>query len=145
MREFFDSTAGKLVAAGLILIGGYFLYSQIRNATGSPADALLNQPYIDSTTMQPFNHKLQIGETIPVLAPSGGNTGYPAEECFWNKDGTAKSTPTYVLLNKYLGKPGPTFCPDCGRLVVERNPLPGPGVKPPPTQQEYLASHDSRE
>jgi hypothetical protein len=68
------------------------------------------------------------------------NTGYPAEACYWTADGGTKTEPTWVLMNAVLGKPGPTFCPDCGRLVVARNPMPGPGVKPPPTQQELLHS-----
>ena len=38
----------------------------------------------------------------------------------------AKLEPTYVLLNKYIGKPGPTICPDCGREVKGHNPLPPP-------------------
>ena len=32
--------------------------------------------------------------------------------------------PTYVLLNTWTGKPGPTICPDCGREVTRFNPMP---------------------
>ena len=49
----------------------------------------------------------------------------------------AKDKPTPVLLNQYVNKPGPTFCPDCGRLVRMHNPGPAVGVKPPPTKAEY--------
>jgi len=45
-----------------------------------------------------------------------------------------------VLLNEATGKPGPTFCPDCGRFVVPHNPSPQMSPKPPPTKQEYEAN-----
>ncbi len=93
--------------------------------------------YIDSATLKPFEHVLKIGETIPVKAPSGGMTGYPAELCYWTRDGKVKDKPTPVLLNQDVGKPGPTFCPDCGRLVVGHNPRAEPGMRPPPTEEEY--------
>ena len=48
-----------------------------------------------------------------------------------------KPEPTWVLVNEFVGRPGPTFCPDCGRLVVGHNPAPGEGVKAPPKQAEY--------
>jgi len=97
--------------------------------------------FIDATTGQGFRHELQMGESIPVMAPSGNKTGYPAELCYWTKEGTPKSDPTPVLLNVYIGKPGPTFCPDCGRLVVGNNPVAKPGMKPPLTREEWEKEH----
>lgn len=97
--------------------------------------------FVDATTGLGFRHELELGETIPVEAPSGGKTGYPAELCYWTKDGQPKSDPTPVLLNSYIGKPGPTFCPDCGRLVVPRNPMAMPGMRPPPTREEWEKMH----
>jgi hypothetical protein len=94
--------------------------------------------FMDSQTGKTFMVELKAGMSIPVISPDTGQaTGYPPEECYWNADGTTKTTPTYVILNSYLGKPGPTFCPDCGRLVVPRNPPPIPGRPPPPTRAEY--------
>ena len=147
IRQFFESAGGKVTALVLLLAGGYLLYRQIHVGSGAAMiEAANERPFVCSETLKGFDHELVKGETIPIYSPySGKNTGYPAELCYWNKDGTAKSTPTYVLLNKWIGKPGPTFCPDCGRLVTVRNPMPGPGVQPPPTEQEYWAMHDSRE
>ena len=51
-------------------------------------------------------------------------TGYPAEKCFWTRDGKRKAEPTYLLLNEHRGKKGPTICPDCGRIVYPHNPTP---------------------
>jgi len=82
---------------------------------------------------------------MPVLAPSGKNTGYEAELCYWTKDGKPKETPTPVLLNIYKGIKGPTFCPDCGRLVVGHNPPAMEGAKPPPTKDEYTPRYRSRD
>jgi hypothetical protein len=103
----------------------------------SPASRSNDKIFVDSQTGRSFSHELVRGESIPVDAPSGGKTGYPAELCFWTKDGQIKSDPTPVLLNSYLGKPEPTFCPDCGRLVLPNNPYPLPGSRPPPTRDEY--------
>ena len=95
--------------------------------------------FVDSTTGKPFKYELKIGTPVPVPAPSGGNTGYPAELCYWTKDGKIKDQPTPVLLNELIGKPGSTFCPDCGRLVVGHNPAPNPEKPAPPTEAEYKA------
>ena len=75
--------------------------------------------------------------SVPAKAPSGGNTGYPSEKCYWTKDGKIKTEPTYVLLNIYKNSSEPTFCPDCGRLVVSHNPAPVAGRSAPPTKGEY--------
>lgn len=61
----------------------------------------------------------------PWVNPASGKaTLYPAEKCFWTKDGKAKLKPTYVLLNQFKGEKGDTICPDCGRRVVAHNPMP---------------------
>lgn len=65
------------------------------------------------------------GTTIPWKNPkTGKNTLYPAEKCYWTKDGKAKLEPTYVLLREATGEKGPTVCPDCGKQVVFHNPMP---------------------
>ena len=77
---------------------------------------------------------------IPVESPyTNRPTGYEAELCYWTKDGKMRSEPYPVLLNSHARKPEPTFCPDCGRLVVPLNPAPSEGQSPPPTQPEYAA------
>lgn len=120
-----------------ILAVGLAAY-MVKSSVSSPTVAAERERiFIDSQTGKAFNHEMVLGETIPVEAPSGGKTGYPAELCYWTKDGQPKKDPTAVLLNSWIGKPGPTFCPDCGRLVVPRNPMAMPGMRPPPTQEEY--------
>lgn len=122
------------VGVGLLaIIGLWWLIG-----SGSSAERIsTGRVFIDATTGKSFNHTIERGETIPVEAPSGGKTGYEAELCFWTKDGQAKDDPTYVLLNEYTGEDGPTFCPDCGRRVVGRNPPPDARSEPPPTREEY--------
>jgi hypothetical protein len=121
----------------MLLVAGYLVW---RALGPSEAESLASDRYfIDSKTMKPFRHNLTIGDQIPCKAPSGGQTGYPAELCYWTKDGKPKESPTPVLLNEFAGKTGPTFCPDCGRLVIAHNPLPGPNAKPPPIEAEYKA------
>ncbi len=105
----------------------------------SPAVAASTRgQFICAETGKPFALTIAPGMTLPVRSPySGKNTGYPIEFCYWTRDGGIRKEPFPVLLNSYLGKRGPTFCPDCGRLVRSRNPLPVPG-SPPPTREQYL-------
>ena len=138
LREFFESPKGKglVIAAGVVLIAALF-WALRDNLSGSQAAAVSrNRTFIDAKTGKPFSYELQNGDKYPVRAPSGGMTGYPAELCYWTKDGGVKQDPTPVLLNVWIGKPGPTYCPDCGRLVVPHNPYPAPGATPPPTAAE---------
>ncbi|HEX4053760.1 MAG TPA: hypothetical protein VHX86_05810 [Tepidisphaeraceae bacterium] len=138
LKKILDRGPGKAVVIVLAILAiGAALYI-IRNSITSPAVAAERERiFIDATTGKAFNHELRLGETIPVEAPSGNKSGYPAELCYWTKDGHPKKDPTAVLLNSWIGKPGPTFCPDCGRLVVEHNPMAMPGMTPPPTREEY--------
>jgi hypothetical protein len=111
----------------------------LRGALGDDAAtaASRDRMYICAKTGKPFRHEVKLGDRTPVPSPhSGENTGYPAELCFWTADGGTKTDPTPVLLNEYAGKAGPTYCPDCGRLVTGLNPPPQPGVKAPPKQGE---------
>ena len=72
---------------------------------------------------------LPLDKVHPWTNPkTGRDTLYPAEPCFWDKDGSVMPEPTWVLVNDYMGKPGETKCPHCARRVVPRNPMP-PGEK----------------
>lgn len=137
------SRMGQVAAVLLVLIACTAAFFSIKSMFGSPTvSAERDRIFICSQTGKSFTHELQIGETIPVYSPySGTNTGYPAELCYWTKDGKPKDDPTPVLLNTWIHKPEPTFCPDCGRLVVLDNPAPLPGSKPPPTQEEWDIRH----
>ena len=139
MREWLDTTGGKIAAGALFAVAAFAVFLAVRNLFGTPsvvAEAN-RRVFIDRETGQSFPHELTAGETIPVRAPSGKDSGYPAELCYWTKDGQQKSDPTAVLLKTWLGQEGATFCPDCGRLVRPHNPRPMPGDKPPPTEAEY--------
>jgi len=108
----------------------------------STIEELQNPLFIDAETGRTFHIKMGPGMTIPAISPfTGRATGYPAVFCYWTKDGGQKTDPTAVLMHSYIGKPEPTFCPDCDRLVVRGNPRPKPGMTPPPTEAEYWATH----
>lgn len=85
---------------------------------------------IDAETGEIFERfQLPEGGRAPYTHPKTGRaTLYPAEQCYWTRDGKAKFTPTYVLLNEYAGRPGGTVCPDCGKEVVSHNPMPPESV-----------------
>lgn len=139
MREWLESTGGKIAAAVLLVAAAVAAFLAIRNTFGPSSEVARanDRIFVDADTGKQFRHELKLGESIPVRAPSGKETGYPAELCYWTRDGKVKPDPTGVLLNSWIGKPGPTFCPDCGRLVVGHNPMASPDRKPPPTKEEY--------
>src|SRR6185503_17783054 len=129
-RNFMDSPAGKVTAGAVLVIAAIAVYLSVRANFGSSTAAALSRDrtFICAETKKPFEYTLKVGDQIPVKSPhSGKNTGYPAELCYWTKDGEIKDDPTPVLLKSHLGERGPTFCPDCGRLVVGHNPRPNPG------------------
>jgi hypothetical protein len=143
LNRFFRTGTGATVGCLAALCLCVALYVEVRNSFSPPGIAALKDAtFICSETGKAYTHVLVLGDSIPLYSPySGKNTGYPAEFCYWTADGHIKDTPTPVLLNSYIGVPGPTFCPDCGRLVVARNPRPGPNSKPPPTREEYERMH----
>ena len=89
---------GELRYALVRLVPSAVLVWAIKGNFGESDAASLarERVFIDSSTMKPFNHDLVEGETIPVKAPSGNKTGYPAELCYWTKDGKTKTEPTAV-------------------------------------------------
>jgi hypothetical protein len=109
------------IVAALVILG-----YQIMGGPPSAAEMSTRLVLIDSESGEVFrNFRIAEGESAPWANPSTGRrTLFPAEKCFWTKDGKAKLEPTYVLLNEYAGKDGETKCPDCGRRVTGRNPMP---------------------
>jgi hypothetical protein len=147
VREFLNSSAGKAVTIGFILLALGVVAFSIKGSFGaSDIQSFANtRTFICAETLKPYQYELNAKSKIPAPSPfSGKNTGYPAEMCYWTKDGMIKPTPTPVLLNTWRKMPEPTFCPDCGRLVTVRNPNPAPGAKPPPTEAEWKSSPRSR-
>jgi hypothetical protein len=133
-REFFRTPAGKGVGIVLALVAiALCVWSIISNLGGSEAAKMSNERvFVCAETGKAFDLELEPGMKFPVRSPySGKDTGYPAELCYWTADGKIRKDPYPVLLNEYLNKPGPTYCPDCGRLVVHYNPQPREGSTPP--------------
>lgn len=145
--EFLRTRNGRWVAVAFVAVSLGLAAWLARRGNG-PSDAAVNanvRIFVCSATSKPFDYALKGGDSIPVVSPfSGQRTGYPAELCYWTADGKVKTEPTAVLLNSSLGKPEPTFCPNCGRLVVPHNERPQPGATAPPTEQEYQRSSGER-
>jgi hypothetical protein len=140
LREFLNGPAGKGIAIGIVVIGLIVGFISVRKNFGGSEAAVLSagRVFIDTENGKPFNYTVKVGDSIPVKSPfTGKNTGVEAERCYWTKDGKPKSEPTYVLLNSRKGGSEPTFCPDCGRLVVPLNPPASAFSTPPPTKAEY--------
>jgi hypothetical protein len=145
LKQMLATPGGKIaaIAASLFAVG-FAVYTVASFMKGDMPSTAFYTTYVCSETGKSFRHKNEMGDTIPIYSPySGKNTAYPGEACYWNPDGSTKSEPTWVLLNEAVGKNEPTFCPDCGRLVVGHNPRPVAGGKPPPTRGEYAAKNRS--
>jgi len=133
---------GRYAGVLLFVVAVLFAFVSFMHSFGkSDAQSFSDAPlFIDSVTGQTFHYQLHIGDMIPVLSPfTGKNTAYPADFSWWSKDGTILQTPEPVLMNSWIGKPGPTFAPISGRLVIPGERMPAPGSKPPPTKEEYYA------
>jgi hypothetical protein len=143
VREFFSTKAGYATSIALILVALFFLGFTLKSNLG-PAHGITmsaRRVFVCSETHKSFTVDLEPGMKPPLKSPySGKNTGYEFNEvCTWTADGKVAGEPTYVLMNRTLGKSGPTFCPVCQRQVVSDNPQAEPDRKPPPTETEYRA------
>ena len=135
---------GLFVSAVLLATAVYLTY---RTLFADEPSAPTLVTFMCVETNKTFSHVLQKGEQWPVTSPyTNKKTGYPTEQCYWTKDGKRKRTPTFVVLNSNLGKPGDTLCPDCNRVVVGHNQPPPPNTKwaddpdTPPTTSTAPAS-----
>lgn len=143
LEKWLQTKSGQLFSWAAIGVAAVCVaWAVIQMFSSSSEEAFANsRTYVCIESGKPFKVQATLDMQVPARSPySGKNTGYPAEACLWNKDGSAKTEPTWVVVNETLGKREPTFCPDCGRLVVGHNPTPSERGKPPPTREEYSKS-----
>lgn len=120
----------KIVAAisAVLAVGvaTYVVISWIRTANAAPDEASRRRTLVCSQTDEVFTDVVIPKDAhFPLKNPkTGSDTLFIPEACYWTKDGKAKLSPTWVLLNQFKGKTGPTICPDCGREVRTHNPQP---------------------
>lgn len=105
-----------------------FGYYQLTSGGPDLASNSLYREVVDSKTGESFSN-FSIGEdnsAFPYTNPkTGQRTLYPAERCYYTRDGKVKSTPTLVFVKQYENEnAGETACPDCGRNVIRHNPAP---------------------
>lgn len=121
MSDGLKKTILGVVAAGLIGYAAYAVWGTIGG--GAEISKANTKGFKDSETGEVFQIKLEIGMKFPLENPkTGKNTLYPTEICYAGK--CLKKGGTYVILNSTLGKDEPTYCPECGTIVVPRNPGP---------------------
>ncbi|CAN5810748.1 hypothetical protein BH11PLA1_BH11PLA1_21260 [soil metagenome] len=114
-----------VIACAALLAAGFLVYVQV--FAGEDVQALTRKRVmIDSEDHALFtDYTINIGDVRPFTNPkTGKHTLYPAEHCYWTREGGARYPGTPILLNEYLGRTEPTICPDCGRRVVFNNPTP---------------------
>jgi len=122
-RNLLIAAGVSVVAIAILVFVSWTSLSAWRN---SPEVAARTMPVVDIETGKAItDFRAARGASFPFVNPASGKaTLYPAEACYWTKDGKAKFPPDYVVLNERLGKPGPTRCPVCGRNVRLFNPTP---------------------
>lgn len=136
---------GAVIVA--VMVALFLVYVSFRNTFGpsEAARAASERVFVCAETGKSFKYRAQPGEKYPVPSPySGKKSGYPAERCYWTREGKVKQEPTWLLRNNFTGIKGPTFCPDCDRFV---DPNAGPaieGADPPPTREEYMKLRKGR-
>lgn len=120
------NNAVKVGIAAVALLATGFVLARNLLQSDSIADVTGRKTLVDSETGEVFqDFGIPAGGSFPYTNPKTKKaTLYPAEPCFWTKDGRAKLDPTWVLLNEHAGKEGQTTCPDCGKPVKAHNPLP---------------------
>src|SRR4051812_40733578 len=103
LREFINTSGGRIAAAALVIIALAAAVFMFRNSFGASSDvaAANDRVFIDATTGKPFSRELRPGMTVPIDAPFGKKSGYPAEMCWWTKDGKIRKEPYPVLLNMW--------------------------------------------
>lgn len=143
MHKLLAGKGGPIFAALLLLVSGIGVYLAVFSKDGfSRLEEDTSNPFFIDEAGEVFRARLKVGVDVEIKNPKTGKPGYRVEWCWWTKDGKPRTEPFPVLLQEYMGKPGPTFCPDCERLVVPHNPqiiegLPTPGL--PPLRSEYRA------
>lgn len=140
IKRFIDNHSRLIVGVIAIVVVGCLYWALKPDDAGALVSDVNDQTWID-VDGNVFTHHLVAFDEKPVVGPTG-KPAFRAELCYWTKDGKTKKTGTPVLLNSNVGKSGPTFCPDCGRLVTALNAPPIDGVPDaeqhvPPTQAEY--------
>lgn len=119
-----------LLAGGGVVIGVAVLAWAVMNSSLFARDPMVDaarlRPAVDAQTGRAYPEFLMpIDDAPPWKSPdTGTETVWPAELCYWTSDGKATLSPTLVILNEYLGLPGKTICPACGREVTRHNPTP---------------------
>ena len=114
-----------IAAAAAISLAAILLIYQLFSATPDIGEGAAYMVAIDAKSGAIIERFKPPATGLPWKNPDTGElTLYPAEMCWYQKDGKVKSKATYVLVRKLLGESGETTCPDCGRRVVLRNPAP---------------------
>lgn len=114
----------------MVLIAGAAYYAW--DALGASPPPPNTRTLMDAETGERFQVAL-----TPDLAPfphrnpkTGRAALWPTELCY-SKDCRVTGG-THVIMNSYLGKPEPTYCPRCGAKVVMFNPRPSPDASEEP-------------
>lgn len=100
------------VAGAILLVVAAILILTNLPGRSEAGEASRLRTLIDSKTSEVFeDFRIDEDQQPPYANPKTGNrTLYPAEACYWAKDGGAKLTPTYVFLREWIEPDAETMC-----------------------------------
>ena len=115
-----------LGAIAMIIVAALVAAYNLFGGGPTPGELSRRRDLIDAESGEVFlEHKIPEDGRFPYINPKTSKESlFPVERCYYNKDGSVKLIPTYVLLNSYKNLDTETKCPDCGRRVVPHNPAP---------------------
>ncbi|MBC7835079.1 MAG: hypothetical protein H7Y88_08250 [Phycisphaerales bacterium] len=114
-----------VTAVAALASGGLLIARNIGGESPAGEETRLRDVIDSDTGVILRDYPIKHGSSFPWKNPkTGKNSLYPAERCFWTRDGKAKTEPTLVFVKAYANSDEETLCPDCGRKVVPHNPTP---------------------
>ncbi len=115
------------IAVVCLIAAAIFGYIQLTSGGPDLASESLRREVIDSKTLEVIkDFRIPENSAFPYTNPkTGQRTLFPAERCYYTRDGKVKADPTLVFVKQYENETaGETTCPDCGRAVIRHNPAP---------------------
>ncbi len=146
VQRILHSKIGVGMMVGVIVASVVIVVMQLPHYWGrsESAEELNGRWLICMESRKAYHVNLEDVGSFPAYSPfSKKNTGVEAELCYWTAEGKIKDKPVPVLLNEMVGDSSRTYCPECGRLVVARNPGPPMTTRASPTRAEVEARGSS--
>lgn len=119
-RSSFDPRNVRNLAV-VAVVGGVFAltYSLFAGGDRSELREALGRPWYVDEAGRAFRYEPRLGEPAVTTSPFDASRAFPADVCSHAGTSHAAEPAAFLVPQPYLGKPGPTTCPTCARVVRE--------------------------